>query len=65
VKVLLKRVLGSFVLLAGLVQAAPLPDLSVGKSFPEILLPRSNDGSLESLAQHRGKKLMVHVFAGW
>ena len=60
-----KGMFGGFALLSSLAQGADLPDLSVGKSFPEILLPRSNDGVLESISDHAGKKLMVHVFAGW
>ena len=40
-------------------------DLKVGVPFPVIDLPRSDSGKLESIQSYRGKKTMVHVFAGW
>jgi len=64
-KLLAKSFLGLIALGSAPLMAASLPDLSVGKPFPQIVLPRSNDAALESIAEHSGKKLMVHVFAGW
>ncbi|MFQ5743961.1 MAG: TlpA family protein disulfide reductase [Acidobacteriota bacterium] len=37
----------------------------VGERFPEIVLPSLADGSPTSLAQFRGKKIILHVFASW
>ncbi|MCS1407556.1 MAG: hypothetical protein M2R45_00714 [Verrucomicrobia subdivision 3 bacterium] len=39
--------------------------LSVGQSFPELLLPRASDGTPDSLSFYRGRKTVVHVFASW
>jgi len=37
----------------------------VGKSFPDLTLPSLEDGSPTSIADFRGKKLLLHVFASW
>jgi hypothetical protein len=36
-----------------------------GEMFPEIVLPRLDDGSAASLADFRGQKLMMQIFASW
>ena len=36
-----------------------------GDIFPEIVLPRLDDGSAASLADFRGQKLMLQIFASW
>ena len=41
------------------------PILKVGERFPEFQMPRSNTGELESISDHLGNKMIVHVFAGW
>jgi len=41
----------------------PIP-FQVGQSFPRIPLP-STDGRPASIADFRGKKLILHVFASW
>ena len=38
--------------------------IQVGEPFPEITLP-SLDGEAWSIAEMRGRKVMLHVFASW
>lgn len=45
--------------------AQNLPELKVGKAFPIIEMPRSDSGKIETIRDHLGEKLMVHLFAGW
>jgi hypothetical protein len=40
-------------------------ELEVGRPFPEIALPRLTDGSPATIAQFRGRKLLLHIFASW
>jgi hypothetical protein len=37
----------------------------VGQPFPAVALPALEDGRTASLADFRGKKLLLHVFASW
>lgn len=38
----------------------------VGQKFPDILLPRADDGAPDSLRFYRGRKTVAHhVFASW
>ncbi len=62
----LKNLLPGFAMIA-LTQTAPLTaaDLKVGDAFPEIVLPRIDDGEAQSLVQFRGQRLMLHIFASW
>ena len=39
--------------------------LEVGQRFPDILLPRADDGAPDSLRFYRGRKTVAHVFASW
>ena len=39
--------------------------IEVGKAFPEIRLPSMTDGKLMSIADFRGRKVLLHVFASW
>lgn len=41
------------------------PALEVGQPFPEIVLPSMEDGEPMSIANFRGKKVVLHVFASW
>lgn len=43
----------------------PLPGLEVGQTFPDLVLPAVEDGRPRSLAQFRGQKLLLHIFASW
>nr|NIP79731.1 hypothetical protein [Gemmatimonadota bacterium]NIX44648.1 hypothetical protein [Gemmatimonadota bacterium] len=46
---------------------APLPpvDFRAGQAFPNLTLPSAEDGRPVSLADFRGEKLILHVFASW
>lgn len=39
--------------------------IEVGRPFPNLALPSLADGSPASVAQFRGKKTLLHVFASW
>ena len=44
----------------------PLPyGLNAGEPFPTIALPSAIDGRPTSVAEFRGKKLVVNIFASW
>lgn len=43
----------------------PSPGFAIGEVFPDIVLPSLKDGSPLSLAQFRGKKIILHIFASW
>ncbi len=40
-------------------------NIEVGQPFPELVLPRLGGGSPASIAEFRGRRLMLHVFASW
>ena len=44
------------------VQSAPF---EVGRRVPALTLPSTNAGKLMSLADFRGRKVMLHVWASW
>ena len=46
------------------VKAEP-PVMNVGQPFPDIAFPSMEDGSPMSIADFRGKKVILHVFASW
>lgn len=37
----------------------------VGEPFPNVTLPSAEDGSPLSLADFRGQKVILHIFASW
>ena len=46
--------------------SAPEPYLlEVGRPFPLLVLPAAADGRPLSLADFRGRKTILHVFASW
>lgn len=45
--------------------AAPEGSLVPGESFPDIAMPNAASGELQSIADFRGEKLMLQVFASW
>ena len=49
-------------MLAALSQAATL---EVGSRFPDLVLPALEDGRPMSLADFRGERVVLHVFASW
>lgn len=58
----------SLTILAGSAAAQANPTglaFRVGDRFPEVVLPSADDGRPMSLADFRGKKLILHIFASW
>ena len=47
-----------------LAQLPPL-GIKVGDRFPEVPLMRATDGSIVSISDFSGQKLVLHVFASW
>ncbi len=43
----------------------PATQFEVGQVFPDVVLPRLEDGAPGSLAQFRGKKVILHIFGSW
>ena len=44
----------------------PLPaGFNPGEAFPTVALPAAADGRPTSLADFRGKKVIVNIFASW
>ena len=41
------------------------PRLQEGEPFPNLVLPSMTDGRPMSLADFRGRKVILHVFASW
>lgn len=61
-----KLLLGSLLGAASLAPAqVPARPFEVGRPFPDIVLPSAEDGSPMSIADFRGKRLVLHVFASW
>ncbi len=44
---------------------APPFHLKVGHAFPELAFPSADNGRPMSIAQYRGKKILLHIFASW
>ena len=40
-------------------------ELEVGQPFPSHPLPSLEDGRASSIAQFRGQKLVLHIWASW
>ena len=47
------------------IQSQPSLGFEIGKRFPNLSLPALDDGRPLSLADFRGKKIVLHVFASW
>lgn len=71
--VALTLVAASVVLYRGIRMAAPSADrralppsgFEAGQVFPPIALPALESGRPASLADFRGRKLILHIFASW
>jgi hypothetical protein len=51
--------------LPGITPAGASSDLKEGHAFPTLVLPSLDDGAALSIADFRGRKLALHVFASW
>jgi len=52
-------------LVLGTVPAARAAPFEVGEPFPPLVFPAVDGGDAISLAEFRGQKLILHVFASW
>lgn len=50
---------------AFLATSAQGQSLSVGKVFPEVVLPSVETGEKTSFSSLGGEKMMLHLFASW
>ena len=51
---------------AGTAQSPELPyGFHVGEPFPTLAFPALDDGEPTSIADFRGQRLILHVFASW
>lgn len=41
------------------------PRFEAGQEFPDIVLPSLEDGRPISIADFRGKRVLLHMFASW
>jgi hypothetical protein len=53
------------ILLALTTAGSEAHDLEVGKPFPDLVLPSLNGGAPASVADFRGQKLVLHLWASW
>ena len=56
------------VLLAGIPLATAQDQTArfkVGQQFPDLVFPSADNGEPMSIAQYRGKKVLLHIFASW
>lgn len=49
----------------GAAETAPHVGIKPGDLFPPIVLPSLRDGKPISVADFRGKKVLLHIFASW
>ncbi len=47
------------------VPPTPVDPFAIGRPVPDLVLPSADDGRPRSLAEFRGKKYVLHVFASW
>ena len=62
------RVFPALALLAwlpGVIPAGASADFKEGQVFPDLVLPSLDGGSALSIAEFRGRKVALHVFASW
>ncbi len=45
--------------------SAGAPRIAIGEPFPNLVLPSVEDGRPRSIAELRGHKIALHVFASW
>lgn len=41
------------------------PRIEAGQPFPDLALPRMEDGRAVSVSDFRGQKLVLHIWASW
>ena len=50
---------------AGITPAGASVELKEGQAFPALVLPSLDGGAPLSIADFRGRKIALHVFASW
>jgi hypothetical protein len=50
---------------SGQPSARPPGPFEVGRPFPLLALPDAASGKARSIAEFRGRKIILHVFASW
>jgi len=61
---LASTLLSLFIVKTSLANPQPV-GFEVGHTFPNLVLPSLEDGQPMSLAQFRGQKLILQIFASW
>ncbi len=56
---------GMLLAISGMAAQADPPKLEIGEPFPDLTLSSMEDGSSTSIADFRGQKVILHVFASW
>ena len=51
--------------LASAAYSANMSEFEIGLPFPTIVLPSADDGSSISIADFRGQKVILHIWASW
>ncbi len=59
---ILRMVLSAVIILAA---GAAADSIKVGEPFPDLPLPDMVDGQPRSIADFRGQKVILHIFASW
>lgn len=63
---MMTALLGALVLSTNAAAQLSLPEsIAEGKPFPAVVLPDLADGQPASIADFRGSKVVLHVFASW
>lgn len=57
--------LAALLLTGAAVASTPDAPFEIDQPFPALLFPALEDGRPTSLADFRGKKTVLHVFASW
>ena len=62
-KIMKRLVIAMSILVFGTTAAEAAP-IEIGKPVPDLVLP-TLDGQPKSLADFRGQKVLLHIFASW
>jgi len=64
-KLRVSSLLSSVLLACGLLSPSAQAQWKVGERFPVISLPAAEDASFRSVADYRGRPLLLHIYASW
>jgi hypothetical protein len=57
--------LSLLLLVCSLLSSPAQAQWKAGERFPVISLPAAEDASFRSIADYRGKPLLLHIYASW